>query len=218
MAMKYEARRDGMMRKGISDVDSVMTVRELARLIRLNGIDVTNTEREPADEPLSGRSSSAVLAEVSGGLAEAVVRLLFYKATGRDIDRQVFKKLRSAGTFREISVQVGDFEVKIAVVDGLTGLEKLRAAQTSGTKYDLIEVMTCQGGCVHGAGLPFISSKDDLKSRAKLIYQSDETEAINLPCKSPALINLYEKLLKENKEISDKRIFYTHFEKRNVLL
>ena len=218
MAMKYEARRDGMMRKGISDVDSVMTVRELARLIRLNGIDVTNTEREPADEPLSGRSSSAVLAEVSGGLAEAVVRLLFYKATGRDIDRQVFKKLRSAGTFREISVQVGDFEVKIAVVDGLTGLEKLRAAQTSGTKYDLIEVMTCQGGCVHGAGLPFISSKDDLKSRAKLIYLSDETEAINLPCKSPALINLYEKLLKENKEISDKRIFYTHFEKRNVLL
>jgi iron-only hydrogenase group A len=218
MAMKYEARRDGMMRKGISDVDSVMTVRELARLIRLNGIDVTNTEREPADEPLSGRSSSAVLAEVSGGLAEAIVRLLFYKATGRDIDRQVFKKLHSSGTFRECSVQIGDFEVKVAVVDGLTGLEKLRAAQSAGTKYDLIEVMTCQGGCIHGAGLPFISSKDDLKNRAKLVYQADETEAINLPCKSPSLINLYEKLLKENKEISDKSIFFTHFEKRNVLL
>jgi iron-only hydrogenase group A len=218
MAMKYEARRDGMMRKGISDVDSVMTVRELARLIRLNGIDVTNTEREPADEPLSGRSSSAVLAEVSGGLAEVIVRLLFYKATGRDIDRQVFKKLHSSGTFRECSVQIGDFEVKVAVVDGLTGLEKLRAAQSAGTKYDLIEVMTCQGGCIHGAGLPFISSKDDLKNRAKLVYQADETEAINLPCKSPSLINLYEKLLKENKEISDKSIFFTHFEKRNVLL
>ena len=26
MAMKFEARRDGMMRKGISDVDSVLTV------------------------------------------------------------------------------------------------------------------------------------------------------------------------------------------------
>ena len=52
MAMKFEARRDGMMRKGISDVDSVLTVRELARLIRLNGIDVTNIEKEPADEPI----------------------------------------------------------------------------------------------------------------------------------------------------------------------
>jgi iron-only hydrogenase group A len=218
MAMKYEARRDGMMRKGISDVDSVMTVRELARLIRLNGIDFTNTEKEPADEPLSGRSSSAVLAEVSGGLAEAVTRLLFYKVTGKEIDKQVFKKLHSSGTFRDCSVQIGENEIKVAVVDGLTGLEKLRTAQSAGADYDLVEVMVCQGGCIHGGGLPFINSKDDLKSRAKLVYQADETEAINLPCKSPTLINLYEKLIKEDPEISDKKIFYTHFEKRNVLL
>jgi iron-only hydrogenase group A len=218
MAMKYEARRDGMMRKGISDVDSVMTVRELARLIRLNGIDVTNTEKEHADDPLSGRSSSAVLAEVSGGLAEGVVRLLYHRAEGKEINKLVFKKLRSSGSFRDCTVQIGENEIKVAVVDGLTGLEKLKAAQASGTKYDLVEVMTCQGGCIHGAGLPFISSKEDLKNRAKLVYQADETEAIILPCKSPSLINLYDKLIKENKEISDKGIFYTHFEKRNVLL
>ena len=218
MAMKYEARRDGMMRKGISDVDSVMTVRELARLIRLNGIDFTNTEKEPADEPLSGRSSSAVLAEVSGGLAESVIRLLFYKTTGKEIDKQLFKKLHLSGTFRDCSLQVGENEIRVAVVDGLTGLEKLRVAQATGTKYHLVEVMVCQGGCVHGGGLPFINSKDELKARAKLVYQADETEAIVLPCKSSTLINLYEKLLKENTEISDKKIFYTHFEKRNVLL
>ena len=218
MAMKYEARRDGMMRKGISDVDSVMTVRELARLIRLNGIDFTNTEKEPADEPLSGRSSSAVLAEVSGGVAESVIRLLFYKTAGKEIDKQLFKKLHLSGTFRDCSVPVGENEIRVAVVDGLTGLEKLRSALAAGTKYDLIEVMVCQGGCVHGGGLPFINSKDELKARTKLVYQADETEAIILPCKSPTLINLYEKLLKENKEISDKKIFYTHFEKRNVLL
>jgi iron-only hydrogenase group A len=218
MAMKYEARRDGMMRKGISDVDSVMTVRELARLIRLNGIDFSNTEREPADEPLSGRSSSAALAEVSGGLTESVIRLFFYRTTGKEIDRQVFKKLRSSATFRDLTIPVGENEIKVAVVDGLTGLEKLRTSQASGTEYDLVEVMTCPGGCIHGGGLPFISSKDDLKNRAKLVYQADETEAIGLPCKSPTLINLYEKLLKDNKEISDKNIFYTHFEKRNVLL
>ena len=104
-------------------------------------------------------------------------------------------------------MQVGDTEVKVAVVDGLTGLEKLKNALASGKKYDLVEVMTCPGGCVHGAGLPFNASKDEIKSRAKLVYQTDDTEAINLPCKSPALINLYEKLLKENTEIADKKIF-----------
>jgi iron-only hydrogenase group A len=218
MAMKFEARRDGMMRKGISDVDSVLTVRELARLIRLYGIDTSNIEHEPADEPMSGRSSSAILAEVSGGIAEGVIRTYHYQKMKKEPDKQIFKKLRSGGAFREISVMVGDRNVKVAVVDGLTALDKLKVSMASGKKYDLIEVMTCQGGCVHGAGLPFSTSKDEIKNRSKLVYQSDDTEAISLPCKSLSLINLYEKLLKDNKDIADKKIFFTHFEKRNVLL
>jgi iron-only hydrogenase group A len=218
MAMKFEARRDGMMRKGISDVDSVLTVRELARLVRLYGIDTSNVEPEPADEPMGGRSSAAILAEVSGGMAEGVVRSFHYKMLKKEADKLLFKKLRASGNFRETIIQVGDTEVKVAVVDGLTGLEKLKISMESGNKYDLIEVMTCPGGCVHGAGLSFGSSRDEIRNRAKLIYHSDDTEAINLPCKSPALINLYDKYLKENADIADKKIFYTHFEKRNVLL
>jgi len=218
MAMKFEARRDGMMRKGISDVDSVMTVRELARLIRLYGIDVTNIEPEPVDEPMSGLTSAAVLAEVSGGLAETVIRSLWYMINNNEADRQLFKKLRSGGPFRESAFKIGETKVNVAVVDGLKGLEKLKIAQAAGKKFDLIEVMACQGGCVNGAGLPYSAARDDKKSRAKMIYQSDETNALNLPCKSPVLINLYERLIKENKDIADKKIFYTHFEKRNVLL
>jgi iron-only hydrogenase group A len=218
MAMKFEARRDGMMRKGISDVDSVLTVRELVRLIRLYGIDITNIENEAADEPLAGRSSSAVLAEVSGGMAEGVLRLYYYTKMKKEADKLLFRKLRGSGTFREISVEIEDREVKVAVVDGLTGLEKLRSAMSSGKKFDLVEVMTCQGGCVHGAGLSFNVSRDDIKARAKMIYQIDDTEAISLPCKSPSLINLYESLYKSASEIADNSIFHTHFEKRNVLL
>jgi NADH-quinone oxidoreductase subunit G/NADP-reducing hydrogenase subunit HndD len=218
MAMKFEARRDGMMRKGISDVDSVLTVRELARLIRLYGIDTSNIEHEPADEPMSGRSSAAIMAEVSGGIAEGVIRTYHYQKMKKEPDKQIFKKLRSGGIFREISLMLGETEVRVGVVDGLTGLEKLKASLATGKKYDLIEVMTCPGGCVHGAGITFNTSKDEIRNRAKLVYQSDETEAVNLPCKSPSLINLYEKLLKSNTEIADKKIFFTHFEKRNVLL
>ena len=218
MAMKFEARRDGMMRKGISDVDSVMTIRELVRLIRLYGIDVTNIEPEPVDEPMSGRTSSAALAEVSGGMAESVARLLWFNHYNKEADKQLFKKLRSGGSFREAAIKIDNYDLNIAVVDGLTGLEKLRNAQAAGRKYDLIEVMTCPGGCINGAGLPYSAVKAEKKGRAKLIYQADETDALSLPCKSPVLMNLYEKLIRENKDISDKKIFYTHFEKRNVLL
>ncbi len=67
----------------------------------------------------------------------------------------LLKKLRATGTFREAMIPVGDYNLKVAVVDGLTGLEKLRSMLASGIKYDLVEVMTCPGGCVHGAGLSF---------------------------------------------------------------
>jgi iron-only hydrogenase group A len=218
VAMKFEARRDGMMRKGISDVDAVLTVRELARFVRLYGIDMTNIEHEPADEPLSGRSSAAVLSEVSGGFTEAVLRSYYFQKTRKEIDRLHFKKLRSGGLLREVSIMVNDIEVSAAVVDGLTGLDKLKNAVAGGKKYDLIEVMACQGGCVHGAGLSLSTTKDEIKFRTKQVYQTDDTEAITLPCKSVQLISLYEKLLKENPDIRDKKIFFTRFEKRNVLL
>jgi NADP-reducing hydrogenase subunit HndD len=218
LAMKFEARRDGMMRKGISDVDSVMTVRELARLIRLYGIDIINSDLEPADEPMSGSSSAAALAEVSGGLTEGVIRSLFYLKLGKEPDKQLLKKIRSGGSFRESVIQLGENELRVAVVDGLTGLEKLKLSVAAGNKYDLVEVMVCPGGCINGAGLPYTTLKIDKKSRAKMIYQAHETDAISIPHKSPVLIYLYEKLIKENSEIADKTIFHTHFEKRNVLL
>jgi NADH-quinone oxidoreductase subunit G len=167
---------------------------------------------------MSGRTSSAALAEVSGGLAEAVARLLWFKHYNKEAGKQLFKKLRSGGSFREISIKLDDYDLNIAVVDGLKGLEKLRNAHTAGRKYDLIEVMACSGGCVNGAGLPYSAVKEEKKVRAKLIYLADDTDALSLPCKSPVLINLYDKLIRENSEISDKKIFYTHFEKRNVLL
>jgi iron-only hydrogenase group A len=218
IAMKFEARRDGMMRKGISDVDSVLTVRELARLIRLYGIDVSNAEGEPADEPMDLRSSSAVMTEVSGGLTEAVLRNAFFMKHKKEPDKQVFKKIRSGNTFREIVFQIDGNEIKVAVVDGLTGLEKLKTSMASGIKYHLIEVMICPGGCVHGAGMPFCTSKEDVRSRTKLILQADETEAIGLAAKSPALLTFYDKHSKESKEINSKAVFNTHFSKRDVLL
>ena len=218
MAMKFEARRDGMIRKGISDVDSVLTVRELARLIRLYGIDIFNPEGEPADEPMAVRSSAALLAEVSGGLTEAVLRSAYFKKHKKEVDKQMFKKIRSVSSFREIVFSIDGIDIKVAVVDGLTGLEKLKSSLASGVRYELIEVMACPGGCVHGAGMPFCNSKEELRNRAKLIYQADDTEAIGLPVKSQGILTLYEKFAKENKEIASKSVFQTHYSKRDVLL
>jgi iron only hydrogenase large subunit-like protein len=217
-AMKFESKRDGMMRKGISDVDAVLTVRELSRLIRIYGIDILTVEGELADEPMADRSSSAVLAETSGGIAEAVIRSLFYDSDKTEPDKLALKKLRSSSGFRETTVSFKNMDIKVAVIDGLNNLDKLALSVENGNKFNLIEVMACQGGCVHGGGLPFCSSKEVVKSRSKVLYMADETEAISVPGKSPSIFNLYDKFLKENTEISDRKVFYTHYVKREVLL
>jgi len=217
-AGKFEARRDGMMRKGISDVDAVLTVRELARLIRLNGIDVQSTGGEPVDEPMDMRSSAAAIAEVSGGLTEAVIKAAYHEVNKKEADKQLFKKVRGSGNFREAGIQVGEAEIRVAIVDGLTGLEKLKASIADGAKYHLIEVMVCPGGCVRGGGLTLTGSKDVIKSRAKIVFQNEENEAVSLPCKSPSFLNLYEKIAPQNKDIADKSIYHTRYSARDVLL
>jgi iron-only hydrogenase group A len=217
-AMKFEARRDSMTRKGVSDVDTVLTVRELARLIGLYGIDISNIDPEPADEPLSSRSSTALLSETSGGIAEAVLRTIAHNINGRDIDRAPFKKLRMANGFREMSVTISGREFTVAVVDGIKSLEKLREAIASGSHYDLVEVMACPGGCVNGAGMISAGSKEAVRMRSKFIYQSDDQDPVTGPWRSHSLTEMYDKIFEENKELSDKRVLHTFFVRRDVLL
>jgi iron-only hydrogenase group A len=211
-AMKFEARRDSMMRKGISEVDSVLTIRELARLIRLNGIDFSASDTEPADEPMDMRSSAAALSEISGGITESVIRMMLYNQGTREPDKALFKKLRGTGNFRDSSFKIGDIEVRAAVVDGLSGLAALNSQLASGILYDLVEVMVCPGGCVHGGGLPYCNSRETVRTRAKAVYLNEENDAVYLPPKSPSLTNFYEKA------DVDKTLFHTRFSKRDVLL
>ena len=50
-AKKFEAGRPEIGRGGMADLDAVLTTRELARLIRMSGIDFDQLEAEEADLP-----------------------------------------------------------------------------------------------------------------------------------------------------------------------
>ncbi|MGB4293231.1 MAG: [Fe-Fe] hydrogenase large subunit C-terminal domain-containing protein [Bacteroidales bacterium] len=217
-AMKFEARRDSMMTKGICDVDSVLTVRELVKLIRLYGIDVSGTEGEAADEPLNVRSALSVLAEVSGGITESIVRKIFFRLTGKDADRKMFRNIRSGGSFREAEFAPGGKKIAVAVVDGLSGLPRLYQSIASGRKYHIVEVMVCPGGCVNGAGLQVCMSKEELKNRVKQIYQTEESDILQIETFSRHLADFRGKYLDKDELLKDKKILHTYFSKRDVLL
>ena len=73
-----------MTRKGVPIVDLVLTTRELARMIKLSGLDLDQLEPEEPDSPFYSACSAGKLTSVAGGEAEATVRTLYHQATGRE--------------------------------------------------------------------------------------------------------------------------------------
>ncbi|MDT8400344.1 MAG: [Fe-Fe] hydrogenase large subunit C-terminal domain-containing protein [Bacteroidales bacterium] len=215
-AAKYEARRDVMTRKGISDIETILTVRELVQLLKLYGINMDMLDGRNIDEPLNLSSFSALITEVSGGLTEALVKNIA-RDKGFELSASDIRKLRTAGDFRELMIRAGEHEYNFALVDGLTGLDKLSNRMGS-VHYDLVEIMVCQSGCVNGGGVNSDENGESVRDRIKMVYKSEGNTAISMPMDNPALRNFYEKWLPFDKDLSDKKIFKNKYSKKNVLL
>lgn len=218
-ARKFEAQREDMTSKGISDIDNVLTTRELARLIRLYGIDLDKIEVELSDEPFGIRSTAGKLSAVSGGITEALIRTLHNKLTTKEIPGIKIPELRGLKSKKEFSIKIGKEKYSFAVVSGLNNARLLIQDMESGkSSYDFIEVMACPGGCINGGGQPIRSEEGALKARMKTLYDLDEKEMIKVAHKNPKLLELYENYIKEpGGKISSEKL-QTRFIKRKVLL
>ncbi len=219
-AAKYESRRDDMTRKGISDIETVLTVRELVQLIRLYGIDIEKLEGRHADEPFNHGSSSSALTEVSGGLTESVIRHIAHKHNVK-LPASDLRKLKPGAGFRTLKVSIAGRDYHFAVVDGLAGLEKLKSAMAPGVSsggYDMVEVMACRSGCVNGGGMNNSGRDEELKERVRILTRTEGQSAIHLPADSPAWRNFYEKWLPDCSELSDKKAFRNNYTQKKVLL
>jgi iron only hydrogenase large subunit-like protein len=193
---KFEAQRFEMSSKGIADIDTVLTTREFARLIRLHGIDMDHLDPEPADEPMNSMSSAGKLFGVSGGSLEALLRTIYYKYTGKELTNYRLSKLRMSRNVKEMSLKIGKKDINIAAVSGMANavklLEEVRAKRK---KIDIIEVMACQGGCVNGGGQPIVHDENAVKNRSRAIYDFDSKEILKVAHKNVQVQKLYDELL-----------------------
>ena len=106
-----------------SCVDYIMTFEELASVFEAAGIDPALCEEEKGLPDASAEGRGFAL---SGGVANAVKSALG-----------------------------GEMEIRTACINGTSKSEiaKMRAYARNGGPFDLLEVMTCSGGCVNGAGV-----------------------------------------------------------------
>lgn len=216
-AKKFEQQREEMTQNGISDVDAVLTTRELARLIRLHGIDVHKLEPELADSPLGTRSSAGKIFGSSGGVMEAAIRSAHYFITGKEMVKFQVKAVRGLEGRKEATVQIGDLEVGVAVVSGLKNAENLLQEIRNGRKdLHFIEIMACPGGCINGGGQPIGTTEEAVKARMATLYDIDEKDAIKVSHKNPYIIELYDKFLGKPLGHRSHDLLHTHYQKREV--
>ncbi len=218
-AKKFEAQREEMTNKGISDVDAVLTTRELAQLIRMYGIDMYNIEPEATDSPLGFRSSAGKLFGATGGVMEAAIRTAYHMLTGEELMRFKIEALRGFEGIKEAEIQINDLRIQVAVVHGLanarTLIEKIKSGEKS---YHFIEVMSCPGGCINGGGQHIGASDVAIKSRMKALYDIDDKETIKVSHKNPEIIQLYAEFLEKPLGHLSHDLLHTHYCKRDVLL
>ncbi len=217
-AKKFEAGRKEMANKNLSDIDAVLTTRELARLIKLFGINLNVLTPEAADIPFGDRSTAGKLFGATGGVMEAAVRTAHYFITGKELENLKIQPLRGLKNRKEAKIKIGDLDVGVAVVSGLkTARELLEEIKAGRKDIHFIEVMTCPGGCINGGGQPIHTNPEAIKARMQALYNIDQTEQIRTCHSNKAIQELYRDFLGAPLGEKSHRLLHTKYTKREVL-
>lgn len=217
-AKKFEAQRAEMTQNGVSDVDAVLTTRELGDFIRMMGVDIHNIPEETSDSPLGFRSSAGKLFGASGGVMEAAIRTAYFKITGEELVEFQVPEIRGLKDIKETKLNINGLELGVAVVNGLGNAGKLLDEIKAGRKdIHFIEVMSCPGGCVNGGGQYIGADEEAIKARMQSLYNIDKTESIKVSHKNPEIIELYDNYLGAPLGHKSHELLHTKYTKRNVL-
>lgn len=219
ISKKYEAKRDELENEGYSDVDIVLTTRELGAMIKEAGIDFNNLEKSDFDNPMGESTGAGDIFGTSGGVIEATIRTAYDTITGEELEKVEFEDLRGLKGIKQAKVDINGREIKIAVANGLGNtrrlLEKLRDKEI---ELDAIEVMACPGGCIGGGGQPYHNGKISiLKERSKGLYQIDENKKLRKSYQNPYIKKLYQEYLGEVGSEKAKELLHTSYKARPKL-
>jgi len=222
-AKKYECKRDKTMNSsGYQDVDTVLTTRELANLIKQSGINFLSIEEEEADNPLGPYTGAGTIFGATGGVMEAALRTAYAVMTGKELGSIDFMPVRGLENVKEAKVDVNGTEVRIAVVHQLGNVDavvqKIRASKTAGGEplYHFVEVMACRGGCVAGGGQPYGANDEIRKIRAAGLYTDDKECKIRVSHKNPMITQVYTEFFKEPNSHKAHELLHTHYVKREL--
>ena len=196
---KYERSVEAVNSSGHgSDVDLVLTTRELDRFIRADAIAAQNLREVPFDDIFGEGSGAAVIFGTTGGVMEAALRSAYYLVTGENPQPDAFSEVRGIKGWKEATFDLAGTKLRVAVVSGLGNTRQLiEAVQRGEVEYDFVEVMACPGGCVGGGGQPFREGIEAAEARGKKLYGLDVNNPIRFSHENTAVQRTYQEFLGE---------------------
>lgn len=210
---KFEITRPELKIGKLQPVDDVLTVRELAYLIKRHSIDFKNLKTVKSNDVFNDGSSAGLIYGASGGVMESALRTASHalcnsKKSKLCRSRLEFKDVRGMEGVKETVVNLAGNKLRIAVVSGIGNIKEVL---TNINKYDYIEVMACPGGCIGGGGQPIPSSKEIIKKRTAGIYKIDAGSKIRTAHDNLGAVEVVKWL--KNNNLSHK-VLHTRYSKK----
>ena len=220
IAKKFEKVREELKNDGLANVDSVITTRELARMIKQAHIDLSLLEDSEFDSPMGEATGAGAIFGTTGGVMEAALRTAYEKVTGKELEKLEFEEVRGKEGIKKSTIKMGEKEIKVAVAHGLANAQEILEEIKNGkADYQFAEIMACPGGCIMGGGQPIVSSKkrndiDVRKARASALYKIDEQSKIRKSHENPYIKELYEEFLETPGSYRAHKYLHTTYKKR----
>jgi len=179
------------------DVDLVLTVRELNRLLKAEFIDFEALPEIELDSPLGTGTGAAEIFGATGGVMEAALRSAYFLVTGENPPVEAFAEVRGLDGWKEAVFEVpGAGPVRVAVASGLGNTRKLMEAIDAGeVEYDFVEIMSCPGGCVNGGGQPITDNLAAAYVRGQVLYGLDRQNEYRFSHENPSITLIYNEYL-----------------------
>ena len=215
---KYESNRNELSEDNITDVDAVLTTRELVRLFKIAGIEFGDLPEGNFDNPLGESTGAAVIFGTSGGVMEAALRTAYFKISGKELENVELEAVRGNAGVKEATIPIDGLNVNVAVVNGIGNVKKVLDDVQNGTsKYHFIEVMTCPGGCINGGGQPIHQKTEKVQKRIKALYQIDSKMKLRRSHENESVKTLYKEFFGEPNSHKAHEILHTeYFDRKNI--
>lgn len=224
-AKKAEIRRPELNDAGelmgapqMRDNDFVITTKELAAWMEEADVDFHLLQDSEFDSMLGKGTGAGVIFGNTGGVMEAALRMAYQSLTGKKPPQYMLdlKPVRGLKGIKDASVDIDGTVLKVAVIYGTANAAEILEKDIS--DYHFIEVMTCPGGCISGAGQPQmhrIPVTDDIRlSRIRSMYKEDERMELRNSMDNPQIQNVYAEFYKKPLGELSEKLLHTSYSRR----